>query len=89
MGNGENIEKTLENLDDYEKSGHFYKGGEHVFAVIKKPVHYSYQPLPDITTWELAQVIHTNMKVQFGRYLTQEEYDALPAGVKRHLPLID
>lgn len=82
----ENNEKDLKTTY-FTKDGWVMSGARE--CTIAKSVCYSYQPLPDITAWELAQVIHTNMKVQGGWYLTQEEYDALPAGVKRHLPLID
>ena len=46
---------------------------------ITMPIHVTFDPQPDITAYELAQVLGYQ-----GRLLYKSDWDAMSEGVKRH-----
>lgn len=74
------IEYYLKSSENQELHGHFN---------LTKYVSIDYKPLSDITAYELSQILQIVMGYANGAYLTRTDYDALPDGVRRHIPLLN
>lgn len=56
------------------------------YFILADYISFTWKPLSDITTYELAQLIEIIIRYQNGAYMTRAEYDELPDGVRRHIP---
>jgi hypothetical protein len=54
-------------------------------VTIARPFMGLWRPLPDITTYELAQAVPL---FTVGHLMTHSDFEALPEGVRRHFEVI-
>jgi hypothetical protein len=74
------IEDFLEKSENQELRGHFS---------FTEYVHVNYNPQPDITAYELSQILGIVLRLNAGYGMTRLEYNNLSEGIRRHILLAE